>query len=176
MKNLGILLILPFIFFGCGQKNPQIDTDIAVKSPSVLFVDKYEDEEDRSGVDMIDNTRVYPSVDAKRSFCKIYFAFDSFKIDHSMQACIDQNADYLLKNSQDLLLQGNCDETGSEKYNYTLGLKRAKSVKKALILRGVNSKNIDIVSFGKNNPTCKQSTITCKAKNRRVNFVLLQNN
>ncbi len=175
MKNLGILLILPFIFFGCGQKNPQIDTDLSVKAPSLLFVDKYE-EEDRSGVDIIDDTRVYLSSNIKQSFCKVYFAFDSFKIDPSMQSCIDQNADYLLKNSQDLLLQGNCDEVGSEKYNYTLGLKRAKSVKKALILRGVNSKNIDIVSFGKNNPTCKQSTITCKAKNRRVNFVLLQNN
>ncbi len=180
MKNLGILLTTMLIFVGCVQQNPQITPIKNLHKKITCRCDNLRSQHniDRSGVDKIDDTRVQGHIDKtnplKNLTCKVFFNFDSFKILPSAQACIDKNANSLLKNPQIITLQGNCDEVGNDKYNYRLGLKRANSVRKSLLLKGVKSELIKIVSFGKNNPTCKNSTSTCKAKNRRVDFVFSQ--
>ncbi|MFA6756952.1 MAG: OmpA family protein, partial [Sulfurospirillaceae bacterium] len=70
-------------------------------------------------------------------------------------------------------VEGNCDEWGTDEYNYALGLKRAKSVKDALIAEGVPSDRIMVVSYGESNPVCSESNKDCWAKNRRAEFKLL---
>ena len=64
-------------------------------------------------------------------------------------------------------VSGNTDEWGSDEYNYALGLKRANSVKDALVANGVNA-NIALVSLGESSPVCTEKTKACWAKNRRV--------
>jgi len=76
-------------------------------------------------------------------------------------------ADYVVK------LEGNCDEWGSDEYNFALGLKRAKSVKNEMVANGVDAKRITMVSFGESNPTCSAKTQDCWAQNRRVDVKLL---
>jgi len=70
-------------------------------------------------------------------------------------------------------LEGNCDEWGSDEYNYALGLRRANRVKTTLSALGVNSSRLMIISYGKSNPVCTQHTKACWAKNRRVDFEFL---
>ena len=87
-----------------------------------------------------------------------------------------ENVANLLKDSQGnwtLRIEGNCDEWGSDEYNYALGLKRAKSVKTALIDLGLDSNKLTIISYGETNPVCTSHTKECWAKNRRDNFTLL---
>lgn len=67
-------------------------------------------------------------------------------------------------------MAGNCDEWGSDEYNFALGLKRANSVKKALIAEGVNEDQLSLVSYGESNPKCEASTEKCFRLNRRVDF------
>ncbi len=98
----------------------------------------------------------------------VYFDFNSYKL----KAKADEKLKNFKKTSSYLLLQGNCDEVGSEQYNYNLGLKRAKSVRQALLKLGFDANKIFIKSFGKTKPICFEDTKICHAKNRRVDLVL----
>jgi peptidoglycan-associated lipoprotein len=100
----------------------------------------------------------------------ILFDYDKFDIRENMQESMSKDA--LLLKGKTFKLEGNCDEFGSDEYNYALGLKRANTVKSALVNSGINADSITMVSFGEGNPVCLEKTDECWAKNRRVDFKL----
>lgn len=104
------------------------------------------------------------------TLASVLFDFDKFDIRADMEAPMKDNAS-LVKNKT-VKLEGNCDEFGSDEYNYALGLKRANSVKSALVNAGMNADAITMVSLGEGNPVCLEKSKECWAKNRRVDFKL----
>lgn len=100
----------------------------------------------------------------------IMFDYDKFDIREDMLTAVKGNAG-LLKNKT-FKLEGNCDEFGSDEYNFALGLKRANAVKTALVNEGINADSISMVSLGEGNPVCMEKTQECWAKNRRVEVKL----
>ncbi len=105
----------------------------------------------------------------------IYFDFDKFNIRTDMQSNLSTDVS-VAKNQASkyaIKLEGNCDEWGSDEYNFALGLKRANSVKNALVADGIDTNRITMVSFGESNPTCTDKTKECWSQNRRVDFKLL---
>ncbi len=105
----------------------------------------------------------------------VYFNFDQFNIRSDMQGKISNSSQIANSTASafTVKLEGNCDEWGSDEYNFALGLKRANAVKKALVSEGVDSSRIALVSYGESNPTCADKTKDCWAENRRVDFKLL---
>lgn len=105
---------------------------------------------------------------------KVYFDFDKFGIRGDMQSVISTNANIFNAevSGVSITVEGNCDEWGTDEYNQALGLKRAKSVKDALISQGVNSDRIAVKSYGETNPVCTEKTKACDAQNRRAEFKL----
>jgi len=106
----------------------------------------------------------------------VYFDFDKFTIKSEMQSNIESNANFF--NASDAMaysikVEGNCDEWGTDEYNYALGLKRAKAAKAALVAEGIDDKRIVMVSYGESNPQCTEKVNACWAKNRRADFKLL---
>lgn len=104
----------------------------------------------------------------------VYFDFDKFNIRPDMQNIINQNASIFNEAGNfKIMIEGNCDEWGSDEYNYALGVKRAKAGKDALIAQGVAADRIEITSNGESKPVCTDKTKACDAQNRRDEFRLL---
>ncbi len=101
----------------------------------------------------------------------IYFGVDKYMISADNIPKIITNAKILKKNRRRVRVEGHCDASGTDEYNYALGLRRAKSAKEALINRGVKASNITMVSMGESAPECTTGySNECFAKNRRVEF------
>ena len=67
-----------------------------------------------------------------------------------------------------IVIAGHADITGDESFNQKLAFKRANSIKKYLMSRGVDSKRIEVVSFGETKPKFLNTTAAGRALNRRV--------
>jgi len=70
--------------------------------------------------------------------------------------------------SQKLLIEGHCDERGSEEYNMALGDRRAKAAEEFLGSMGIPNSQLTVVSFGKDRPICTDKEEDCWQRNRRA--------
>ncbi|WNM62888.1 OmpA family protein [Candidatus Nitrospira neomarina] len=104
----------------------------------------------------------------------VFFDYDQYYIRSEAVPILMQNAEILLNRhaTRTVLIEGHCDERGTEEYNLILGERRAMAVKNYLVDLGVNASSIRILSLGKNEPFCLQPTRECFQKNRRAHFVL----
>jgi peptidoglycan-associated lipoprotein len=104
----------------------------------------------------------------------IHFAFDSAVIRSSEQANLQSVAQQLNSNPADkLLIEGNCDERGTEEYNRALGERRALAARQALRGLGVDPSRVRTMSYGKDKPANPGHDESAWAQNRRDDFVLL---
>jgi peptidoglycan-associated lipoprotein len=104
----------------------------------------------------------------------IHFAFDSSVIRTSEKSNLAQVAQALSADpSARLLIEGNCDERGTEEYNRSLGERRALAAREALAKLGVDPMRIETRSFGKDKSVDPGHDESAWAKNRRDDFVLL---
>jgi len=169
------------IFTGCSSKEPAVDKKTEnVSAPAVQEVEAVETETVSPENSMVnsnsENSAEMTMAKIESQLPTVYFAFDKYNITPDMQAKIDAAAELGKKDgakSLNVKLEGNCDEWGSDEYNFALGLKRAEAVKKVLVADGIDASRISMVSYGKSNPVCTDHTKACWAKNRRVNFKLL---
>ena len=118
------------------------------------------------------DTNLNTNIDSAKvqGITSILFDYDKFDIRDDMQENIKTNS-ALVKNKT-FKLEGNCDEFGSDEYNFALGLKRANAVKAALVNEGISADSISMTSLGEGNPVCLEKTQECWAKNRRVDLKL----
>ena len=102
----------------------------------------------------------------------IYFDFDKYDIRPNDAKTLDANAAWLKTNANNLILiEGHCDERGTNEYNLALGEKRAKAAMNYLVAQGIQANRITIISYGKERPVCTEKTEACWAQNRRDNFL-----
>jgi peptidoglycan-associated lipoprotein len=103
----------------------------------------------------------------------IYFDFDKYDIRPADTKTLDANASWLKSNPNHLILiEGHCDERGTNEYNLALGERRAKSTMNYLVSQGVQANRITIISYGEERPSCTDKTEACWAKNRRSHFLV----
>ncbi len=104
----------------------------------------------------------------------IHFAFDSAVIRKGEDANLSAVAAALAANANDrLLIEGNCDERGTEEYNRALGERRALAAREALVKHGVSADRIRTISYGKDKPADPGHDEAAWTKNRRDDFILL---
>ncbi len=70
-------------------------------------------------------------------------------------------------------IEGTDDDLKSDAASMQLGEKRAQQAKRRLMLGGIDGTRIDVVSYGEERPVCIEKTEACRAKNRRVDFVVV---
>jgi peptidoglycan-associated lipoprotein len=71
-------------------------------------------------------------------------------------------------------IEGHSDDLGTPSANMAVGEKRAMSVMKYLVSKGLEPQRISIVSYGSDHPVCMEKTSACRARNRRAHFVVRQ--
>ena len=105
---------------------------------------------------------------------KIKFALNSAVLNKSSYAVIDQLVEFMEKNPLiNIEVAGYTDNSGSDEHNLVLSMKRAESVKEALVERGVSKGRIITVGFGSSNPLVPNDSDANKALNRRVEIRVL---
>jgi OOP family OmpA-OmpF porin len=101
----------------------------------------------------------------------IYFDFDKYVIMPEGREALKRNAEWLQKNAgAKVVVEGNCDERGTNEYNMALGQRRADAAAKYLVDLGVAKDRVGTVSFGEEKPICTESNEACWSKNRRDDF------
>lgn len=73
----------------------------------------------------------------------------------------------------DILITGYTDNTGEADYNYTLSKERASSAQQFLIYKGMLAPRLKTWGLGEKNPLFNNDTPENRARNRRVEFVIL---
>ena len=102
----------------------------------------------------------------------VHFAFDSAAIRTSERVKVDSMAAALQTDPSVLLLiEGHCDERGTEEYNRSLGEKRALSLREELVKAGINPDRIHTRSFGEDKPAVQGHDESAWSKNRRGEFI-----
>jgi peptidoglycan-associated lipoprotein len=103
----------------------------------------------------------------------IHFDFDKSNIRAEDASILDTNAEWL-KAREDMLviIEGHCDERGTNEHNLALGERRAQAAMQYLVDKGIQAGRISIVSYGEERPLCTDQTEQCWSENRRAQFVI----
>jgi peptidoglycan-associated lipoprotein len=103
----------------------------------------------------------------------VFFGFDQWTLSDSGMEALSHNAKWLKEHPGAVLkVEGHCDERGTSDYNIVLGDKRSKSARNYLTEMGLSSKQIGIVSYGKERPFCLEHDESCYQLNRRGHVLL----
>jgi peptidoglycan-associated lipoprotein len=102
---------------------------------------------------------------------EIHFDFDKYVLTPQAMMILDDKAAYLREHSGvRVLVEGHCDDRGSNEYNLALGDRRANSAKNYLVKSGVAASRITTISYGEEQPLCMQQNESCWYRNRRGHF------
>ena len=183
-----VVLLAPVLMFGCA-KHPATMTTAAPASTGVSSVApmtdgstsmqatahpetsaRTTDQQARSAP----GTRPAPSeFVGVRDLADVHFDFDKYAIRPRDAEVLDANARWLRANKDALvLIEGHCDERGTEEYNLSLGDRRAKATVDYLVAQGIAPARLVTISYGKERPQCSDRNEACWAKNRRAHFLV----
>ena len=100
---------------------------------------------------------------------RVLFDYDSAKLDSSAKILLDAQSRFLRANTDlNFIIEGHADERGTREYNLALGEQRATAVRDYLVIQGIDSDRIKVISYGKEKPAVVGSNTMAWSKNRRA--------
>jgi peptidoglycan-associated lipoprotein len=104
---------------------------------------------------------------------RVFFETDSTDLTSTATATLDKQASWLQRYPRySFVVEGHADERGTREYNYSLGARRAQTVRDYLASRGIQANRIRTISYGKERPVAVCNDISCWSQNRRAVTVL----
>jgi peptidoglycan-associated lipoprotein len=108
-----------------------------------------------------------------RNMKDIFFDYDKSTIRLNQAGPTEGNAAFLAQHpTMKVMIEGHCDDRGSEEYNLALGTSRAESLKQSLQQQGVPADRIATITYGKEKPFCTEESEQCWQQNRVDHLVL----
>jgi peptidoglycan-associated lipoprotein len=105
----------------------------------------------------------------------INFDYNEYAIREDARDTLASNAAWLKRwPSAKILIEGHCDERGTEDYNLALGEKRAQAAYGYLVGQGIPSSRMKIISYGKSQPLDMGKDESAMARNRRDQFLIIE--
>jgi peptidoglycan-associated lipoprotein len=190
---LAMVLIIPAMLFSvsCAKKSvttePAVDTAAEEEAARQAELEKQREmerqkqlEEERLAAEARAQQLQAEAEERERMLSKnrflnenIYFAFDDSSLDYQAQELLKQKAVWLQDNMDaNVVIEGHCDERGTNAYNLALGERRADSVKVFLVNLGIADSRLTTISYGEEKPVDMGNNEEAWAKNRRAAFVL----
>ena len=148
-RNIALFAIISFLA-GCSNLLNQKDPDVIVTTEPMLT--KSEEGE----VDKVTSA-------------------ESINLDKvEGKGLIVKYSEYMVKHENATLrIEGHADERGSRAYNLALGEKRSENIKEMMLINGVKSDSIEVVSYGEENPAVQGTNEETHSLNRRVEIVFI---
>ncbi|MFP6656242.1 MAG: OmpA family protein [Myxococcota bacterium] len=153
---------------GCASTpdaTPAVDASETVQTVDSEFTDA-SDIASMAEANAADENAVTPLVGIE----PIYFDLDRFEIRSEYESILRAGADALKQSGASIVIEGHCDERGSDDYNVALGEKRAGAVRDYLYNLGAQMNQMSIISYGEARPAVSGSGETAWRMNRRVAF------
>ncbi|MBK1734654.1 peptidoglycan-associated lipoprotein [Halorhodospira abdelmalekii] len=103
---------------------------------------------------------------------RVHFAFDSSEVRDEYLPVLEAHGRYLAEHPQRrMTIEGHTDERGSREYNLALGERRAESVMRLLLANGAERRQLEVVSYGEEDPLVSESNEEAWAQNRRAELL-----
>lgn len=172
-KHLLFATILLLLFsFACSkevEETPPPEPEVVettepeeVKEPEPPPVQEVDEPDELSDFDI-----------SKIDMQRVHFDFDKAELRPDAIAVLNRHAETLRANEEiAVLVEGHCDERGTEDYNLGLGERRANRVKEYLTSQGINAGRISTISYGELRPLRDGHNEAAWAENRRAEFKL----
>ena len=106
------------------------------------------------------------------AFEPVYFGFDASNLAPAELAKIEAVAKHLKETGRVVIVEGNCDERGSNEYNLSLGEIRAIAIRDYLVTLGVDTQFVQTKSYGEEKPAVVGANEGAWSKNRRGEFAV----
>jgi peptidoglycan-associated lipoprotein len=186
MRKISIVLLLILILaIGCSKKYTKPPEEaVKPEKPAVEEVvkpaEKVVEEEIVEEVEVpeikeekIEEVALPVEERAKSVFKDVLFDFDKYDIRPDARPILDNIAAFLKEEKDvNIIIEGHCDERGTNEYNLALGEKRARAVRDYLASLGVVPTRTIIVTYGEEKPLCTEQNEACWQRNRRAHFVI----
>ncbi|MEW6601403.1 MAG: peptidoglycan-associated lipoprotein Pal [Nitrospirota bacterium] len=103
----------------------------------------------------------------------VLFDYDKYTIKESARPGLNAAASHLIdRKNLNIVIEGHCDERGTNEYNLALGEKRARAVKNYLASLGLAPSRMTTVTYGEEQPLCSEQREDCWQRNRRAHIVV----
>jgi peptidoglycan-associated lipoprotein len=172
--SLGLVLAAALVLSACSAKKPQTAAGSPAASSST------------AATPVAAPTTSQPSVAGdeilagdlatlnRKGYLKdAFFDYDRAELRDDARASLAADAQWLKKYpSAKILIEGHCDERGTEEYNVALGDRRANATREYLGSLGISASRVATVSYGKERPFCSQETEDCWQQNRRGHLLI----
>ncbi len=104
----------------------------------------------------------------------LFFETDSYELSIKSETELNQIVEWMEENDSRIEISGYTDNVGTDAYNQTLSLNRAKAVYKYLATKGIDQSYLTFKGYGKNNPIASNDTEEGRQKNRRIEFTIIK--
>jgi peptidoglycan-associated lipoprotein len=158
-KYFLLLILIPLMFSGCllKKKSKGLSSDFGTDTALEQFpLDSF----------------CEPSGANKLILQDIHFDYNQYNIKNSETQILSDIYNWLNEKQRvHLLIEGHCDERGSNEYNMALGEQRALNVRSYFIDRGIKPYRLQTISYGEEKPLMKGHNESAWIKNRRAHFL-----
>lgn len=181
-----IMVLMLAAAMSCAKKTPEPDEGVTEQEQKVSETETEEaerqrkekqeseiDEQELEASKRAEAREQQKAEEEKERFLsqKIYFEFDDSSLTTEAREVLQHKVRWLRNNPDAcVIVEGHCDERGTDEYNLALGSRRAESVKDFLVKAGIDPSRLTTISYGEERPAVEGHNEKAWAKNRRVEF------
>lgn len=163
---LALLLVIPGLLFTASCAKKVVKSELAVTEDEAAAAKKTSQQASEIMREKMAAKNMFINED-------IYFDFDKSNLLLLAQDVLRRKAEWLWSNSEvSVIIEGHCDERGTNEYNIALGDRRAESARNFLVDLGITGSRLTTISYGEERPVDSGHNEEAWAKNRRAHFTI----